>query len=96
MPQPAPVEPQAGHLGEGRDPERLAAVAVGVGQRGEEVDVVLAADPARVEIVERMEESGSGELRRPDVVEHGEVGCLALGDGMAEHAAVRRGARGRC
>ena len=89
FPQSAPVEPQPGHLGERRDPERLPAVAIGVGERGQEVDIVLPVDPPRVEIVEGVEEPGSSELRCPHVVEHGEVGCLALGDRMGEHAVER-------
>ena len=49
---------------------------------------MLASNPSRVEVLERMEETRAGELRRPDVIEHRDVGCLALGNRARDHAMV--------
>ncbi len=88
-----PAEPEAGNVGERGDAEGPAVVAVRGDERIEEVDLVLVTHPALVQVLERIEESGGGELRRPDRVEDREVGRLPFRDGMGQRLVQRWAAR---
>ena len=84
VPRARRLEPELGELAaavpdprdgaERGDAERAAAGAIRRDQRLEEVDLVLVAHPVLVEILERVEEPGRGELRDPDRIEDREIG----------------------
>ena len=55
----------------------------------EEVHLMLVVDPSLVHVLERVDEAGLGELGKPHVVEKGDIGRLALGDGVPEELVER-------
>ena len=81
--------PEPGDVRERRDAEGPAVVPVHAHERSEEVDLVLVADPALVQLLERVDEAGSGELGSPDVVEERDVGRQPFGDGVRERVVQR-------
>ncbi len=79
-----PAVPEPARVGEGRDAEGLALVAVRPHERLEKVDLVLLPYPVLAQLLQRVDETGGRELGSPDRVDHGQVRRLALGNGMRE------------
>ena len=85
---------QADDVRERRDGVCPPAIAVGCDERSEEVHLVLVADPAFIDVLERVDEARLGELGKPHRVEEREVGRLALGHSVGQEL-VERGPRNR-
>jgi hypothetical protein len=77
--------PEPGDVGLGLHRVPPALEGVGLDERVDHVGEVVVVQPAGIEVVERAEEPGGGELGDPDRVEQGDVRGSAFGHGVDEN-----------